>query len=187
MSARPGAGFQASRAWAASTMPGVQYPHCSACAWQNASWTLLSPPSGPPAPSIVVTLWPSACAARMRQDRTGSPSSRTVQQPQTPCSQPRRVPVKCRPSRNRSARLVRPAASQARSSPLTISSIRCLVPIGCYPAPGAPASTGAAGPPSAAEIAVAASTVQSRSAPKRSGPKRCSGMHNPTDATTRPV
>ena len=45
MSARPGAGFASSRAWAASTMPGVQYPHCRACAWQNASCTGLSPPS----------------------------------------------------------------------------------------------------------------------------------------------
>ncbi|MGO8731132.1 MAG: hypothetical protein ACLQK8_31425 [Streptosporangiaceae bacterium] len=61
-------------------------------------------PSGLATPSMVVISWPSAWAASIRQERTGSPSSSTVQQPQTPCSQPSRVPVSPSVSRSRSAR-----------------------------------------------------------------------------------
>ena len=42
------------------------------------------------------TPWPSACTASIRQERTGSPSSRTVQAPHTPCSQPACVPLRPR-------------------------------------------------------------------------------------------
>src|SRR5689334_24707326 len=45
-------------------------------------------------PSTVVILDPSAWNANSRQERTDSPSSRTVQAPQTPCSQPTWVPVR---------------------------------------------------------------------------------------------
>ena len=45
-------------------------------------------------PSTVVTSAPSAWTASIRHERTGSPSSRTVQAPQTPCSQPTCVPVR---------------------------------------------------------------------------------------------
>ena len=45
-------------------------------------------------PSTVVSSWPSACTASIRQERTGSPSSSTVQAPHTPCSQPTWVPVR---------------------------------------------------------------------------------------------
>ena len=38
----------------------------------------------------------TACTASIRQARTGSPSQRMVQAPQTPCSQPTWVPVSCR-------------------------------------------------------------------------------------------
>ena len=44
-------------------------------------------------PSMVSTDAPRACTASIRQPRTMSPSSRTVQAPQTPCSQPTWVPV----------------------------------------------------------------------------------------------
>ena len=44
-------------------------------------------------PSMVCMLAPCACTASIRQDRTMSPSTRTVQAPQTPCSQPTWVPV----------------------------------------------------------------------------------------------
>ena len=42
---------------------------------------------------MVVMAWPSPCTASIRQERTGSPSSRMVQAPHTPCSQPAWVPV----------------------------------------------------------------------------------------------
>ena len=42
---------------------------------------------------------PCACTANIRQARTGSPSSSTVQAPQTPCSQPICVPVRPQSSR----------------------------------------------------------------------------------------
>ena len=44
-------------------------------------------------PSIVSTRQPSAWAASIRQPRTGAPSTRTVQAPHTPCSQPTCEPV----------------------------------------------------------------------------------------------
>ena len=48
-------------------------------------------------------LAPSACAASIRQERTASPSTMTVQAPQTPCSQPRCVPVSLSRARRQSA------------------------------------------------------------------------------------
>ncbi len=51
------------------------------------------PPSGARQPSIVVTSPPSTVTAKSRHERTASPSSSTVQAPQTPCSQPTWVPV----------------------------------------------------------------------------------------------
>ena len=50
-------------------------------------------------PSTVVTSCPSICPAATRQEQTGSPSSRTVQAPQSPASQPTLVPVNPRDSR----------------------------------------------------------------------------------------
>ena len=49
---------------------------------------------GPARPSTVRIACPSACTARIRHERTGSPSSWTVQAPQTPCSHPTWVPVR---------------------------------------------------------------------------------------------
>ena len=42
---------------------------------------------------MVSTVAPSHCTASIRQPRTISPSTRTVQAPQTPCSQPTWLPV----------------------------------------------------------------------------------------------
>ena len=44
-------------------------------------------------PSTVSSSWPSACTASIRQERAERPSSKMVQAPHTPCSQPRWVPV----------------------------------------------------------------------------------------------
>ena len=68
-----------------------------------------------------------ACTARVRQDRTISPFTRTVQAPQTPCSQPTCVPVRCRCSRRKSARLRRGRTCATTASPLTWSEIAIVV------------------------------------------------------------
>src|SRR6266516_5914243 len=88
ISSRVGGPPRSSRSDAASRIPGVQKPHWSAWFARNASWSLpqLSP-------STVVIAAPSAVTASSRQERTATPSSRTVQAPQTPCSQPTWVPV----------------------------------------------------------------------------------------------
>ena len=54
---------------------------------------------------------PLAWTASMRQDRTGSSSSCTVQAPQTPCSQPTFVPSDRGPCRRKSERSVRGSTS----------------------------------------------------------------------------
>ena len=66
---------------------------------------------------------PCACTASIRQERTMSPLTRTVQAPQTPCSQPTCVPVSCRCSRRKSARLSRGRTCASTRSPLTSSEI----------------------------------------------------------------
>ena len=60
-----------------------------------------------PSPSTVVTSRPCAWTANIRHERTGSPSTRTVHAPQTPCSQPTCVPVKPRSWRRKSLNRVR--------------------------------------------------------------------------------
>ena len=70
-------------------------------------------------PSMVSTSAPSHCTARTRQPRTTSPSSRTVQAPQTPCSQPICVPVSERSSRRKSTSVLRTSTRAETSSPFT--------------------------------------------------------------------
>ena len=62
---------------------------------------------------------PSACTANIRQDRTGSPSTITVQAPQTPCSQPRCVPVRPQSSRIASASVCAARPRCGARAPLT--------------------------------------------------------------------
>ena len=74
-------------------MPGVQIPHCAApCSW-NARCSRLRPPF-PASPSTVVTERPRTWPIGTRQEQTCSPSSSTVQAPQSPASQPTLVPVR---------------------------------------------------------------------------------------------
>ena len=78
-----GQGSCAKSAVAAMMRPGMQKPHCIAPVSRNACCT----GEGLPAqakPSIVVTRIPETLSTKERQDRTGSPSSSTVQEPQTP-------------------------------------------------------------------------------------------------------
>ena len=94
----------------------MQNPHCRA--WHSRR------PAAPAtarrcraraSPSTVVTCWPSTETAKIRQDRTGSPSSSTVQAPQTPCSQPTWVPVRPRSWRRKSHRVRRADDPAGRS------------------------------------------------------------------------
>ena len=64
-------------------------------------------------PSIVSTRQPSACTASIRQPRTISPSTRSVQAPHTPCSQPMCEPVRPSSSRRKSTRCWRAATRRA--------------------------------------------------------------------------
>ena len=74
-----------------------------------------------PSPSTVSTSAPSACTARVRQDRALSPSRRTVHAPHTPCSQPTWVPVRPRSSRRKSARRRRGSTSRSKRVPFTVT------------------------------------------------------------------
>ena len=56
---------------------------------------------------MVSTRAPSHCTASIRQPRTTTPSTRTVQAPQTPCSQPTWLPVSARSSRRKSTSVLR--------------------------------------------------------------------------------
>ena len=75
-------------------MPGVQKPHCRPWVSRKACCSGWSSSGLSARPSTVCDLVPSAWTASIRQERTGSPSSSTVQAPQTPCSQPTWVPVR---------------------------------------------------------------------------------------------
>ena len=104
---RSAPGCSRSSSSAVMSMPGVQKPHCSPwCSW-NASWSGWSAVRR--RPSTVMTSAPSAWTASIRQERTASPSTRTVHAPQTPCSQPTWVPVRPRSSRRKSTRSLRQA------------------------------------------------------------------------------
>src|SRR6267154_251105 len=69
-------------------------------------------------PSTVRIGLPCACTANIRQERTASPPTITVQAPQTPCSQPICVPVRPQSSRMASTRVLRGSTRTAWSRPL---------------------------------------------------------------------
>src|SRR5260370_17674168 len=94
-----GAEFLSSKAVAATSIPGVQAPHCAAPWVRNACCNF--PPTFVSAnPSTVVTSHPSTCPVATRHAQTGSPSNRTVQAPQSPASHPTLVPVSLSSSRS---------------------------------------------------------------------------------------
>src|SRR6202521_862571 len=96
-----GAGFLSTKAVAATSIPGVQAPHCAA-PWVRNACCNLAPTFVSASPSTVVTSHPSTCPVATRHAQTGSPSNRTVQAPQSPASHPTLVPVN--PSSSRSTR-----------------------------------------------------------------------------------
>src|SRR5208282_6522336 len=74
-------------------------------------------------PSTVSIVWPSACAANIRQERTGTPSKITVQAPQTPCSQPTWVPASKRSCRRKSLSSNRASTLRRYGVPFTVTLI----------------------------------------------------------------
>src|SRR5580700_14447 len=111
-------GSSLSNACAVVIMPGVQKPHCSAWCLRNDACSGVKPSSSD-RPSTVTTLAPSACTASNRQERTAAPSTSTVQEPQTPCSQPTWVPVSRKWWRRQSASVSRGSTSTSTGLPLT--------------------------------------------------------------------
>ena len=79
----------------------------------------------------------SACTANIRQDRTGSPPTMTVQAPHTPCSQPRWVPVWPQFSRIASASVRRGSTLMAWSRPLMLRVMSTLPVMRASPSLGA--------------------------------------------------
>ena len=79
---------------------------------------------------MVSTREPSSEAASTRQPRTILPSTRTVQAPQTPCSQPVCVPISPRSRRRKSTRWRRASMRRDTRSPLTVreTSMAVLMP-----------------------------------------------------------
>jgi hypothetical protein len=101
-------------------MPDVQKPHWVAKPSRNASW-IGCRPCGGVRPSIVSMRASSIVSTGSRQDMTGLPSISTVQEPQAPCSQPRRAPVRPWFSRSTSSSVVPGATSIWREKPLMVS------------------------------------------------------------------
>ena len=81
-------------------------------------------------PSMVVTCAPSFITARVRHELIRLPSTRTVQAPHWPWSQPFLVPVRSRCRRSRSSSVVHGATVSLCSTPLTCSVIAILAGVG---------------------------------------------------------
>src|SRR5262249_32984983 len=82
-----GRGTSSSSALADISMPAMQYPHCAACSSMNAfcrGWGLLTDPR---LSSVVMRAFTTARAG-VTQERTGLPSTRTVQAPHCAMPQP---------------------------------------------------------------------------------------------------
>src|SRR5688572_1667849 len=103
------------------SIPGVQKPHCRPWLSRNASCKGCSLSGDGAMPSTVRISWPSACTASIKQERAERPSSRMVQAPHTPCSQPRCVPVRPSSTRRKSASVRRTGTSLLYDLLLTVT------------------------------------------------------------------
>src|SRR5690606_11432650 len=74
-------------------------------------------------PSTVLTVLPATLAAGIRQAQTGAPSTRTVQAPQSPASQPILVPVSPSSSRSTLDSLRRGGTQSETGASFTLRSI----------------------------------------------------------------
>src|SRR5690554_2466012 len=108
-----------SKTRAVTTIPGVQKPHWRAPCTRNSSWIGLRASSWD-RPSIVHTAAFSACTESIRHDLVNFPSTITVQEPHTPCSQPTFVPVSRKRYRRESARLSRLGTVTVTGRPFTV-------------------------------------------------------------------
>src|ERR1700735_1335332 len=70
-------------------------------------------------------VWPSACAANIKQDRTAAPSNITVQAPHTPCSQPTCVPASNKSWRRKSLSSIRASTWRRYGVPFTVTVMAC--------------------------------------------------------------
>src|SRR5438552_2723194 len=122
ISAAVGLGFLRSRDVPLMIIPGVQYPHWKAPTSRNASCNGWRRPSRSK-PSMVVIRLPAAFDTGVMHDRTGSPSSRTVQAPHWPSPHPYLVPVRSRSSRSTLNRLLSEEAFTRCVIPFTSSSV----------------------------------------------------------------
>jgi hypothetical protein len=104
---------------AAITWPDWQYPHCATFCATQAACTAVA--TGSATPSMVVIAFPPSAPTGVMHARVGTPSTCTVQAPQSAMPHPKVVPV--RPSDWRSAQ--RSGISAGTSSdcavPLTVS------------------------------------------------------------------
>src|SRR5512143_1474203 len=122
MSPSVGCGFAFRSATAARICPDWQKPHCTTSSSAHAFCTGRSPARL--RPSIVVMDFPTTDAAGLTHERTGSPSTSTVQAPHCAMPHPNLVPVS--PSASRSAQRSGVSSGIATSwtLPLTVSFIR---------------------------------------------------------------
>ena len=97
----------------------MQKPHCRPWHSANACCTGPSEPSALVSPSTVVISQSTAETANIRHDRIGRPSTRIVQAPHTPCSQPTCVPVSPRSWRSASESSRRAGTETSWVTPLT--------------------------------------------------------------------
>ena len=103
--------------------PGVQKPHWMAASSMKACWMSLSSPPGPISPSRVRMFFPSAQAARYRQELKHSPSMRTLQAPHSPTSQPFFTLVRRKSLRSMSVREARTSTIFSTALPLMVQRI----------------------------------------------------------------
>src|SRR5438477_441477 len=106
---------------APSTMPGVQKPHCTAPRSISSCWSGWSEPFSP-SPATVSTRAPSAWTASTLHALTATPSSRTVQAPQTPSPQPYLTSVAPALSRRKCSSVTCGSTGSRNRRPFTTSS-----------------------------------------------------------------
>src|SRR3972149_3978691 len=105
-------------------MPEVQNPHCTAHFSTKSRCKGLRP-STVASPSMVVTARPSNSTAKSRQAFIETPSTRMVQAPHSPSSQPRLVPVSSSTSRSRGRALISTGTETSVFLPFRTKSIFC--------------------------------------------------------------
>src|SRR5580700_4320339 len=119
MSDSVGCGLLASSAEADMIWPDWQYPHCTTSRSSQAFW-ILAPAAVAPIASIVVISESPMLSTVVMQERVATPSTCTVQAPQSAMPQPNLVPVIPSTSRNTQRSGVSPSTSTVRAMPLSL-------------------------------------------------------------------